>query len=821
MPGVGAQQRAAQKFIVFEQFEKLNTQSVRQALKESELAWLENLQPIAPNNLAVVPAPSSSALATIPTTVASEFSATIGGVDYLFFFATNGSAYAVNVATGAVNNFAAAGTFSTAPDLTTWQATRVLINDITAGYCTFDGTLFVRQGGVSPNIVVTNGGSGYGAPPSVTISGGSGSGATAVAVVANGAVVAVNLTNQGIGYHPGDTLTVTFGTSGGSGAVGHVTMTGFGVGSVGVNNAGGFSSPGASNVSLIFSGGGGSGAAGYATIVSAGPVGIFMVASATIIDVGSGYTSPPSVSISTTGGTAPTFTSFLLPTDSVASIVLDAGGTGYTGAPAVSIVPPNGLGSGAAATATLSGTAVNALALNASAVASLLVTQHGSYGNAPGSYALTFSGGGGTGATGTATLSNFTDPVSGLNRVIISALFLTAGGSGYTSAPTVTVTGGTGTPGTIKALIASQGSGYNLTPNVLIGAGSGAAATAIVWPFVPAGTTLAVFQGRVWLGGTSSGSSSGGLLQYTGTKGYDDFAAANASGSLVISDADLIHTITALRAYNNYLYIMGDQSVKQIGNISLNAAGNVTLFTILTLSSDQGTIYPRSCASYNRVFLFANSNGIYAVFGSSVQKISDDLDGIFKLIDFSQSPQAAILDLNNIHSIAYLVRYRDPLSTTRSLLLIFNGKKWWTAAQGNSLVTMATSALLSTGKTQIYGSSGTDVTALFADATIPVAFKWQSSLTHHGNAVQRKKIIRAGFAVTMGANGTVVMTTESDEGSNTYNKTVKTGFNALSFSADASGRYLGQTITGTLAGFVGSNMTLEYQEIDLGNKAGS
>src|SRR5208283_1948240 len=112
----------------------------------------------------------------------------------------------------------------------------------------------------------------------------------------------------------------------------------------------------------------------------------------------------------------------------------------------------------------------------------------------------------------------------------------------------------------------------------------------------------------------------------------DDFLAADASGALIISDADLIHAITALRSLDNYLFIMGDQSVKQIGNISLDSSGLVTLFTILTLSSDQGTIYKKSCISYNRVFLFANQNGIYAVFGSSVQKVSADMDGIFKLI---------------------------------------------------------------------------------------------------------------------------------------------------------------------------------------------
>jgi len=307
-------------------------------------------------------------------------------------------------------------------------------------------------------------------------------------------------------------------------------------------------------------------------------------------------------------------------------------------------------------------------------------------------------------------------------------------------------------------------------------------------------------------------------MQWTGTAGFDDFDAANASGSLAISDADLVHAITALRNYNNYLFIMGDQSVKQIGNISLNNAGNVTLFTILTLSSDQGTIYPRSCVSYNRIFFFCNTNGVYAVFGSSVQKVSDDLDGIWKLIDFTQQPQAAVCDINNIHNVSWLVRYKDPLTTTRSILLTFTGKKWFVISQGNSLVTMATASTLASGKTMLFASSGPDITQLLGDPASAVAFTIQTSLTHHGNAVQRKKIMRAGFAVTSIANTALTMNVDTNEGTNAYAKGISSGFSPASYSADGSGRYLGMTLTGVLAGFTVSNMTLEYQETNVGNK---
>src|SRR5215472_4414677 len=115
MPRPGELQRSNQKFIVFEQFQKLNTQSVRQALREGELAWLENLQPIAPNNLAAVPGPARSALATISETASVMYYAFLNGVDYLIVFTTAGAGFAINIATGTVNQFAPDGTFSANP----------------------------------------------------------------------------------------------------------------------------------------------------------------------------------------------------------------------------------------------------------------------------------------------------------------------------------------------------------------------------------------------------------------------------------------------------------------------------------------------------------------------------------------------------------------------------------------------------------------------------------------------------------------------------------------------------------------------------------
>ncbi len=577
---VGAQQRDAQKFIIFSQFEKMNTKVARQSLPENQAAWMENLQPVAPNNL--VPTPGAlAALTSISGIVQSLFSANIGAVDYIIAFTTAGAGIGINAGTGAQTTFAPAGTF-TNPDMTVFASGRLLIQDPTAGYSTWDGTLFVTGGGVSPKIIVTNGGSLYAVAPTVAISGGSGSGATATAVMAGQSVVGVKLTAAGSGYKAGDTLTVAF------------------------------------------------------------------------------------------------------------------------------------------------------------------------------------------------------TPVSG---------------------------------------------------------GSGAAATAVIWP-IQFGTTIAVFAGRVWWG-------NGRVLQFTGTAGYDDTDPGNAAGAITITDADLSHSITAVRTLNNYLYIFGDSSVRQIGSISVSS--NITLFTPLILASDIGTPFPKTILSYNRLVLFANKIGVYAIFGASVEKISDDLDGIFgglnstgSSIDFSLTPSAALNDIRNIHCYLLLVRYIDPLMGLRSIILAFQEKVWFVISQGNGLTAITSAELNSTKTVETFGSSGNDVTQLLEDPTVSVSITLQTSLTPHGNPLQAKQPLRAGIGLNIqGVSNSLVLSIDTENGSLSYNfsnvalvKWVNnlgqeiiwlnnsgqvvswagSGYRFPYTSVDGNGKMLGATLTAIIANHVINQIAIEYQE---------
>ena len=121
-----------------------------------------------------------------------------------------------------------------------------------------------------------------------------------------------------------------------------------------------------------------------------------------------------------------------------------------------------------------------------------------------------------------------------------------------------------------------------------------------------------------------------------------------------------------------------------------------------------------------------------------------------------------------------------------------------------------------------FSSSGTDITQILSSVTNPVAFKIQTALTHHGNAVQRKKPIRGGWAITGGSSSTITVELDSDEATQSGSQNIVTKFLAYLFAnspGNVSGRYLGATITGTQpVGCTLTNIAIEYQETNVGNQ---
>lgn len=229
------------------------------------------------------------------------------------------------------------------------------------------------------------------------------------------------------------------------------------------------------------------------------------VSAVTVTKGGSGYTSNPIVAFTGGGGTGAAASAVLA--SGVTSYTVTAGGTGFTSAPAVGIT--GGGGTGAAATAVIDGR-----------VTSVAVDTAGS-GYNPATISVSFTGGGGSGATATATLSG-----GG-----VGAINVTSGGTGYTSAPTVTIhddsinpgTGATATA-TITSLVVSitptaEGTGFTSAPTIALtgGGGTGATATATISNYVAS------------VGITNPGTGYSGIPAVSFTGGGGTGAAATAS----------------------------------------------------------------------------------------------------------------------------------------------------------------------------------------------------------------------------------------------------------------------------------------------------
>jgi hypothetical protein len=470
--------------------------------------------------------------------------------------------------------------------------------------------------GVITAVTLTSGGSGYLAAPDVIItSTGSGVGADIVAIVENGSVTGFIINSGGSSYVSGTTtiafnahsINSTVATSGTAGqftcgksaiAVGdQVKITGTlgGTGTISGYTSGNVYKVSAisgsvtritvtaggsgytSDPTVVFSGGGGSGATATATRTGN------IVTSINVTNGGSGYTSAPTITITGGGGSGatatsvaplPAVTSFTLTTTDDIAIATTAGsltGLTYTVNTKKYYETVILLKDAPNTEANIKGyltrclTSVTSGAYANYSVSSVTVTAGGSgYTSDP---TVAFSGGGGSGAAATAV------------RGTVTGITVTAGGSGYTSNPTVAITGGGGSGATATATrtgnavtgitITNGGTGYTSNPTVTItgGAGSGATATAV------RGTVTSVTVSN-----EGSGYTSVPTVAFTGGAGSGATATAVIQGDAGFKVGDVF---SFAQTENDLSYIR----VKEVGVEELGAINVPTSWTILAPGS--------------------------------------------------------------------------------------------------------------------------------------------------------------------------------------------------------------------------------------------
>jgi hypothetical protein len=495
-----------------------------------------------------------------------------------------------------------------------------------------------------------------------------------------------------------------------------------------------------------------------------------------IIQPGLGYTSNPTVTISGGHGTGATATAQISNTE-VSKITLTNAGTGYQafdgGAVQVFITGggnPNSLAQG---TATIGG----------GGVISITVTNGGTgYTNQP---SVTISGGGGSGATAVA---------AGSNETITQAAVVTPG-TGYTSTPAVTFgapSGGGATAtgvalvslnGIASVTVSASGAGYTSTPTVVItdpfGFGFGAVAVATLGAGTVTGVTILnpgqnyhaavvsfvggnnavatatveimpqgginpisgaaiqVFKNRVWLVNKT--------IRYTTASG--DIANFSAAAGGIISqnnDNFLIYNLFGLAQSSGFLYEFGDSSTNAISNPTTTVSNNVpnTTFTVTNVDPQVGCIWPGTIQAFGEAIIFANPTGIYGLYGSSIRKISTDIDDLFNNIPGQpQLPTACTVTLFGIKCYCITLVVTDPfLNINRQLLLLWDGFRWFASVQDAEIIQVATVGV--GGVFSAYGSDGTHIYQLFSRPSSTLTKKIISKFYGATSALKAKRAMR-------------------------------------------------------------------------------
>jgi len=512
---------------------------------------------------------------------------------------------------------------------------------------------------------------------------------------------------------------------------------------------------------------------------------------------------------------------------SIGTIALTSAGNAYTSAPTVTISAPDQVG----------GTQANAVAtiLNGNVSTITLLTGGTGYTNGS-NVSITFSGGGGSGASAIAGITTFATGT--LSFAVVS------GGSGYTNTANTTISfsGGGGSGAVAQAIVqgnaitqvimTNNGTGYTNAANIIVTITGTGGNTAVLQPIVSNNQNVGVatFSGRVWV-------AQGRTVYYSAAGFYSDFTSVSA-GALTLTDSTLHGNIVQLLAANNFLYIFGDDSINVFSDVRV-VTGGVTIFTNTNVSASVGTKRPYAIFPYFRSVLFMNDYGVYALVGSTTSKLSDSLDGMIPNIDFNSPIYAGQVLLNNILCAAFNFRYYDAVfsQSYRYIQAVFFEKKWFITSQNDNLSYITTVPV--SGKISLFGSDGTTLYRLYNDNTNNISSIVQTALLPMEDNIRTKQALKIGIEGTntnSAANLNVTVDSEAgtspitlltslvgwqnnasqliswSNASGTIIGWTTTGYSLFKSDAKQYGKYLGMTIqSSSTPGFVYNGFEFEHE----------
>lgn len=290
----------------------------------------------------------------------------------------------------------------------------------------------------------------------------------------------------------------------------------------------------------------------------------------------------------------------------------------------------------------------------------------------------------------------------------------------------------------VEILVTEPGTGYTAAPTITISDPGGSGANVTCTLFNQSGTGLATFSGRAWI-------SDQRTVYYSAADTYNDFINVS-SGFLTLTDSTLRTDISTIIAANNFLYVFGEDSINVFSDVRVNSVTGETLFTNTNVSASIGSGFKYAIFPYFRSMLFLNRYGVYALVGATTSKISDSIDDIFTNIDFTKPITAGQVLINNILCAAWTVTYNDA-GTPRKIQLVFFDRKWFITDQGDT-ITRTSSAVIA-GNILLYGTTGSNLVKFYDSATATLEWRIATALWPMGDPIRDKQALKLGVEATL------------------------------------------------------------------------
>lgn len=430
----------------------------------------------------------------------------------------------------------------------------------------------------------------------------------------------------------------------------------------------------------------------------------------------------------------------------VISIQVLNGGNGYTGTNYVTI--SGGGGSNAAAV-------ISGLALGS--ISAITVINPGiGYTSAP---SVTIGGSGGTGFTCSVDIQ------SGQ----ISLITVAAGGSNYVTPPLVTISGdGSGATavatlsgGAVNGfIINSAGTGYSFAQVALSGGNNAAQALTTLMPFGVSGNTVETYQARVWI-------ADGTTAQVTAPSSVTNFDPAAGGAAYPATDSFLRDRITRYAASSGFLYQFGDSSVDVISNVQTSGNPVLTTFNVANVDPQTGTPWRDSVQPFGRALVFANSIGVYALYGGAAEKVSDQLDGLFANATFNTgamggiTPSASVATFFGIRCYCLLFTTINPFTATQgNIMACWTGQKWFIVSQLKTPLLIATQEIDS--QITSWASDGTHLYQMFQTASSSLTKIFQTKLRPDPSYLIKKQINQLAVVANNNTNSSATINVSVD-----------------------------------------------------------